>query len=744
MLNEDLERTLNDIFRSAHLHRNEFVTIEHLLLGLLDNLEARSILEQCGSNIDVMRQKLQTYISEHVAVLPEGVGETAASVALQRVIQRAVIQAQSSGKEEVSGAYILVAIFSEKDSFAVHFMEESGISKLDIMNYIAHGTALPDPLAAIDDVHVDKQKKNEEKPSPLARFTIDLNLRAKNGDIDPLIGRAAEVERCIHILCRRRKNNPLLVGEAGVGKTAIAEGLAKKIVDGEVPEVIAEAQIYALDMGALLAGTKFRGDFEERLKAVLSELEGKQDGILFIDEIHTVIGAGAASGGAMDASNLLKPSLANGKLRCIGATTYQEFRSLFEKDRALSRRFQKVDVPAPSLDECIEILSGLKATLETHHGVRYAKAAIKSAAELASRHLHERNLPDSAIDVLDEAGAAVRVLPKEKRKKQISVTDIEAVVSRIARIPPRSVSASDKKSLRHMQRNLKLAIFGQDHAISTLANAIKLSRAGLSQPEKPIGSFLFTGPTGVGKTEVARQLALLLGLELIRFDMSEYMEAHAVSRLIGSPPGYVGFEQGGLLTEAVSKNPHAVVLLDEFEKAHPDLFNVLLQVMDHGKLTDNAGRTADFRHVILIMTSNAGSYELNKASIGFAPQSAHGDNAEAIKRMFSPEFRNRLDAIVPFAQLGADSVLHVTGKFIMQLETQLEAKGVHIKVDQAAIAWLAEHGFDAQMGARPMDRLIADTLKKPLADEILFGRLQKGGTVRVGVDDNGLQLKFPA
>jgi len=744
MLNEELERTLNDVFRSAHLHRNEFVTVEHLLLGLLDNSEARTVLEGCGAKISPLRQKLQAYISEHVAVLPEGVGETTASVALQRVIQRAVMQAQSSGKDEVNGAYILVAIFSEKECFAVHIMREGGISRLDIVNFISHGMPASDPLEGIEGVHIDEQEKKARKPGALERFTIDLNARARAGKIDTLIGRDAEIGRCINILCRRRKNNPLLVGDAGVGKTAIAEGLAKKIVDGHVPEVIAKAEVYTLDMGALLAGTKYRGDFEERLKAVLAEIEKKESGILFIDEIHTVIGAGSASGSAMDASNLLKPSLANGELRCIGATTYQEYRSLFEKDRALSRRFQKVDVPAPSLDECIEILLGLKPSLEQHHGVRYARAAVKSAAELASRHLHERNLPDSAIDVLDEAGAAVQVLPVEKRKKQITVADIEAVVSRIARIPPRSVSASDKKSLRHLGRNLKLTVFGQDEAIETLGSAIKLSRAGLSHPEKPIGSFLFTGPTGVGKTEVARQLAQQMGLELIRFDMSEYMEAHAVSRLIGSPPGYVGFDQGGLLTEAVSKHPHAVVLLDEFEKAHPDIFNVLLQVMDHGKLTDNAGRSADFRHVILIMTSNAGSYELNKASIGFAPQSAHGDNGAAIKRMFSPEFRNRLDAMIPFAPLNATSIRYVTDKFIMQLETQLESKGVQLEVGSAARAWLSKHGFDTQMGARPMAKLIADTLKKPLADEILFGNLQRGGKVRVVVADDRLHLEFPA
>ncbi|OIQ03228.1 MAG: ATP-dependent Clp protease ATP-binding subunit ClpA [Zetaproteobacteria bacterium CG06_land_8_20_14_3_00_59_53] len=743
MLNEELERTLNDVFRSAHLHRNEFVTVEHLLLGLLENSEARKVLEGCGAKLQPMRQKLQAYISEHVAVLPEGAGETTASVGLQRVIQRAVMQAQSSGKDEVNGAYILVAIFAEKECYAVHIMREGGISRLDIVNYISHGMPASDPLDALEGMQVEEQEKKAKKPTALERFTIDLNARARAGKIDRLIGRESEIERCINILCRRRKNNPLLVGDAGVGKTAIAEGLAGKIVDGQVPDVIADAEIYTLDMGSLLAGTKYRGDFEERLKAVLVEIGKKDSGILFIDEIHTVIGAGSASGSTMDASNLLKPSLANGELRCIGATTYQEFRSLFEKDRALSRRFQKVDVPAPSLSECIEILLGLKPTLEEHHGVRYARAAVKSAAELASRHLHERNLPDSAIDVLDEAGAAVQLMPLDKRKKQITVADIEAVVSRIARIPPRSVSASDKKSLRHLERNLKLTVFGQDDAIEALGSAIKLSRAGLSHPEKPIGSFLFTGPTGVGKTEVARQLAMLMGLELIRFDMSEYMEAHAVSRLIGSPPGYVGFDQGGLLTEAVSKNPHAVVLLDEFEKAHPDIFNVLLQVMDHGKLTDNAGRSADFRHVILIMTSNAGSFEMSKSSIGFAPQSSHGDNTGAIKRMFSPEFRNRLDAMIPFAPLNSASIRHVTDKFIMQLETQLEGKGVQLDISAEARAWLASHGFDAEMGARPMAKLIADHMKKPLADEILFGRLQKGGKVRFVVENDKLCIEFP-
>ncbi|GMQ99457.1 MAG: ATP-dependent Clp protease ATP-binding subunit ClpA [Zetaproteobacteria bacterium] len=744
MLNDELERTLNDVFRSAHLHRNEFVTVEHLLLGLLDNAEAGTVLEACGANLDELRSHLTQYIAEHVAVLPEGLGETAASIALQRVIQRAVMQAQSAGKQEVTGAYILVAVFSEKDSHAVFFLDEIGITRLDVVNYIAHGVRKQEALESKETPHTIEETRQKHVASPLERFAIDLNARAMAGKIDSLVGREAELDRCMNILCRRRKNNPLLVGEAGVGKTAIAEGLARKIVENDVPEVIADAQVYALDMGSLLAGTKYRGDFEERLKSVLKELEKKEQAILFIDEIHTVIGAGAASGGAMDASNLLKPALAGGELRCIGATTYQEYRTLFEKDRALSRRFQKIDIEAPNVPECVRILKGLKPALEEHHGVRYSMAAIKSAAELASRHLHDRNLPDSAIDVLDEAGAAVRVQPVAKRKKQLSVTDIEAVVARIARIPPRSVSASDKKSLKHFERNLKLAVYGQNDAIGALASAIKLSRAGLSHPEKPIGSFLFTGPTGVGKTEVARQMASILGLELIRFDMSEYMEAHSISRLIGAPPGYVGFDQGGLLTEAVNKHPHAVVLLDEFEKAHPDLFNVLLQVMDHGKLTDNAGRSADFRHTIIIMTSNAGSFELNRASIGFAPQSSHGDNTEAIKRIFSPEFRNRLDAMIGFVALDAETVRHVADKFIIELETQLEAKGVTIEVGEHARNWLAEHGYDEQMGARPMAKLISDTLKKTLADEILFGRLQKGGRVRVQVRDDTLKLSFPA
>jgi len=745
ILSEELEQTLNETFGAAHLRRNEFVTVEHLLLGLLDNPTARAVLEACEVDINMLREELTSFIQEHVAVLPEGAGETTASVGLQRVIQRAVTHVQAAGKREVHGGHVLVAIFSEKDSHAVYYLKSAGVSRLDVVSFLAHN-ALSDESPGQESRTAGAPAVEGDKPgsaaSPLERYCINLTERALEGKIDPLIGRSEELLRCIHILCRRRKNNPLLVGDAGVGKTAIAEGLALNIIEGNVPDIMARAAIYALDMGALLAGTKYRGDFEERMKAVLNALRDDERAILFVDEIHTVIGAGAASGGAMDASNLLKPALANGELRCIGATTYQEFRNLFEKDRALSRRFQKVDIAEPSVAETIDILNGLKSRLEAHHDVRYSQAAIKAAARLAKRYIHDRHLPDSAIDVLDEAGAAVRVRPAGKRKKQITVHDVETIVASMARIPARQVSASDKKHLEHLARNLKLAVFGQDHAIDQLAASIKLSRAGLAHPDRPIGSFLFTGPTGVGKTEVGRQLARLMGVELIRFDMSEYMEAHTVSRLIGAPPGYVGFDQGGLLTEAVNKTPHAVLLLDEIEKAHPDLFNLLLQIMDHGTLTDNNGRSADFRHIILIMTSNAGAFEMQQNVIGFNPQPKSGEDTEAVKRLFTPEFRNRLDAIIPFAPLERETVLHVLDKFMIELEAQLQEKRVEIELSDAARQWLAERGYDPLMGARPMARLIQKHIKTQLADAVLFGDMQKGGRVVVGVRDDAIVLDF--
>jgi ATP-dependent Clp protease ATP-binding subunit ClpA len=745
ILSDELEETLNDTFRTAHIRRNEFVTVEHLLLGLLDNPDALGVLLGCQADIESLRRLLTDFIREEIAILPEDAGETTASIGLQRVIQRAVMHVQASGKREVTGSHVLVAIFSEKDSHAVHYLNQAGVSRLDVVSFIAHGamsnersgqTMDPERLA----IGTDKAKKSA---SPLQRFCINLSRRAKEGKIDPLVGREEELGRCIQILCRRRKNNPLLVGEAGVGKTAIAEGLALKVAEGEAPEVIKNASIYGLDMGSLLAGTKYRGDFEERLKAVLLALEKEDHAILFIDEIHTIIGAGAASGGAMDASNLLKPSLANGDLRCIGATTYQEFRNLFEKDRALARRFQKVDVPEPSVGETIDILKGLRPRLEDHHSIRYSVTAIENAAKLAKRYLNDRHLPDSAIDVLDEAGAAMRVKPQERRRKQINVHDIEAMIASMARIPPQQVSASDKLRLSHLDRDLKLSVFGQDKAIDQLASSIKLSRAGLSHPEKPIGSFLFTGPTGVGKTEVARQLARIMGVELIRFDMSEYMEAHTVSRLIGAPPGYVGFDQGGLLTEAISKDPHAVLLLDEVEKAHPDLFNLLLQIMDHGALTDNNGRKADFRHIVLIMTSNAGAFEMQQNTVGFNPQPRQGEDDEAVKRMFSPEFRNRLDASIGFARLSQETILHVVDKLLVELEVQLQDKKVDLDVSEAARAWLSRHGYDPQMGARPMARLIQEQIKKPLADAILFGDLQKGGLAEIDCEGDELVILQP-
>ena len=743
ILSEELEETLNDTFRNAHIRRNEFVTVEHLLLGLLDNPNALGVLLGCHIDVEKLRQELSSFIQEHITILPKEMGETTASIGLQRVIQRAVMQVQASDKNEVTGAHVLVAIFSEKDSHAVHFLNRMGITRLDVVSFMAHGapgdesshSEVSDGIATIE------SEQSGNTPSPLQRYCINLSQRARDGKIDPLIGRSDELGRCVQILCRRRKNNPLLVGEAGVGKTAIAEGLALRIEADQAPDVIHNATIYSLDMGSLLAGTKYRGDFEERLKAVLHALEHEDHAILFIDEIHTIIGAGATSGGTMDASNLLKPALANGELRCIGATTYQEFRNLFEKDRALARRFQKVDIPEPSVEETVEILKGLKPKLEQHHSVRYSQACIEQAARLAKRHLGERHLPDSAIDVLDEAGASMRVRPEGKRRKQLNVHDIETMIASMARIPHQQVNASDKKRLSHLDRDLKLSVFGQDKAIDQLASSIKLSRAGLAHPEKPIGSFLFTGPTGVGKTEVARQLARIMGVELIRFDMSEYMESHTVSRLIGAPPGYVGFDQGGLLTEAVSKNPHAVLLLDEIEKAHPDLFNLLLQVMDHGSLTDNNGRKADFRHIVLIMTSNAGAFEMQKNSVGFNPQPSTGADEAAIKRIFTPEFRNRLDSSIAFAALSEEVTLHVVDKLLIELETQLQDKKVELDVSMAAKRWLAKKGYDPLMGARPMARLIQEHIKKPLAEAILFGELQKGGIALIECKNDKLVVR---
>lgn len=743
ILNENLEQSLNDIFRVAHLRRNEFVTVEHLLLGLLDNMEAKHVLEGLSVDTQALREEIEAFIQEHVVVLAEDEGETVASVGLQRVIQRAVMHVQAAGKQEVTGAHALVAIFSEKDSHAVYFLNRAGITRLDVVAFISHG-ALSLPDQSDDQISSDEQTQKGSDASPLQRFCINLNERALAGKIDPLIGRDDELNRCMHILCRRRKNNPLLVGEAGVGKTALAEGLALRIVQRETPEVLHDTKVFSLDMGSLLAGTKYRGDFEERLKAIIGAMAKEDKAILFIDEIHTIIGAGSANGGAMDASNLLKPALANGELRCMGATTYQEYRRVFEKESALSRRFQKIDLEEPSIEDTVEILKGLKDRLEEHHDIHYSQTAILTAAKLASRYIQDRRLPDSAIDVLDEAGASVHLKTDGKRKKQINITDIEATIASMARIPARQVSSNDRQSLEHLERNLKLAIFGQDNAIEKLSASIRLSRAGLSHPDKPIGSFLFSGPTGVGKTEVVRQLARIMGIELIRFDMSEYMEAHAVSRLIGAPPGYVGYEQGGLLTDAINKHPHAVLLLDEMEKAHQDLFNILLQVMDHGKLTDNNGRSADFRHVIVIMTSNAGAFEMQQNAIGFNPQSSEGRDEEAIKRLFTPEFRNRLDAVIPFSALDKDTILHVTDKFLIELEMQLLEKKVELEVCDAARIWLAKHGHDVQMGARPMSRLIQNEIKKPLADAILFGALQKGGKALIALEDDKIKIEYPS
>jgi ATP-dependent Clp protease ATP-binding subunit ClpA len=747
MIAQELEVSLHMAFVEARQKRHEFITVEHLLLAMLDNPSAAEVLRACAVDLDELRGALSNFINEHTPRLPaNSESDTTPTQGFQRVIQRAILHVQSSGKKEVTGANVLVAIFGEKDSHAVYFLNQRGVTRLDVVNFISHGISkVPkDQKDKAEASNGDGGEKEEAQSGALENFCVNINAQAKAGKIDPMIGRAHELERLIQVLCRRRKNNPLLVGEAGVGKTAIAEGLAKRIVDGEVPEILANCVVYSLDMGALLAGTKYRGDFEARLKAVLKQLQEKSNGILFIDEIHTIIGAGAASGGTLDASNLLKPALANGGLKCIGATTYAEFRQVFEKDNALARRFQKIDVVEPTIAETIEILRGLKAKFEAHHSVKYSPAAISAAAELAARHINDRHLPDKAIDVIDEAGAAQRILPKSKQKKTIGKADIEEIVAKIARIPAKNVSTDDRNSLKTLERDLKNVVFGQDRAIEALAAAIKMARSGLGNPRKPIGSFLFSGPTGVGKTEVARQLAYCLGVELLRFDMSEYMERHAVSRLIGAPPGYVGYDQGGQLTEAVTKHPYAVLLLDEIEKAHPDIYNVLLQVMDHGTLTDNNGRKADFRNVIIIMTTNAGADVLSKNSIGFTTTKEVGDEMESIKRQFTPEFRNRLDAIVNFAPLTHEVILRVVDKFLLELEAQLHEKKVDPEWSPALRDHLAKHGFDPKMGARPMARLIQDLIRRALADELLFGRLVGGGKVSIDIDGEGkVKLAFP-
>lgn len=737
MIAQELEVSLHMAFMEARQKRHEFITVEHLLLAMLDNPSAAQALRACQANIERLRQQLNDFIDQHTPVVREDAEvDTQPTLGFQRVIQRAILHVQSAGKKEVTGANILVAIFAEKDSHAVYYLGQQNIARLDIVNFIAHGltkNGQEAPAAAKTDSEQESEAE-QAQASPLENYTLNLNVNAQAGKIDPLIGRETEVERVIQVLCRRRKNNPLLVGEAGVGKTAIAEGLAKRIVDGEVPDVLRDAVVYSLDMGALLAGTKYRGDFEQRLKNVLKQLAQMPHAVLFIDEIHTLIGAGAASGGTLDASNLLKPALSSGQLRCIGATTYQEFRGIFDKDHALSRRFQKIDVVEPTVEQTIEILRGLKARFEEHHGVKYTAAALTTAAELAARYMNDRHLPDKAIDVIDEAGAAQKVLPKSRQKKVISKTEIEEIIAKIARIPPKNVSSDDRNVLKTLDRDLKATVFGQDKAIDALSDAIKLNRSGLGNPQKPIGCFLFTGPTGVGKTEVARQLAYALGVELVRFDMSEYMERHAVARLIGAPPGYVGYEQGGLLTEQITKHPYSVLLLDEIEKAHPDVFNILLQVMDHGTLTDNNGRKADFRNVVLIMTSNAGAEALTKSSIGFTQSQHQGDEMAEVKRLFTPEFRNRLDAMISFAPLDTVIILQVVDKFLMQLEAQLQDKKVEAQFSPALRDWLAREGFDAAMGARPMARLIQNTIRRALADELLFGRLVHGGKVMIDLD----------
>jgi ATP-dependent Clp protease ATP-binding subunit ClpA len=741
VLSNELEYCLNDAFHQAREARHEYLTVEHLLLAILDTPKVREVLRACGADLSKLKQELKDHIDQSTPRLEEGEErEVQPTLGFQRVLQRAVFHVQSSGKKEVGVANVLVAIFSEKQSHAVFLLNRQHVTRLDVVNYISHGLSkIAEEKTDKEDTQADPER-DPEGGSALEKYTSNLNRMAQDGRIDPLIGRKLEVERTIEILCRRRKNNPLYVGEAGVGKTAIAEGLARLIVEGKVPEVLSDCTIYALDMGALIAGTKYRGDFEKRLKGVITELKKQPGAILFIDEIHTVIGAGAASGGVMDASNLIKPVLTNGEIRCIGSTTYQEYRGIFEKDHALARRFQKIDVVEPSVSETVEILMGLKPRFEEHHGITYAVDALKAAAELAARHINERHMPDKAIDVVDEAGARQRLKPIAEREPVVEVRHIEDVVARMARIPAKSVSTSDREVLKNLERNLKLVIFGQDKAIEALSSAIKMARSGLGDQRKPVGSFLFAGPTGVGKTEVTRQLATVMGVEFLRFDMSEYMERHTVSRLIGAPPGYVGFDQGGLLTEAITKHPHCVLLLDEIEKAHPDVFNLLLQVMDHGTLTDNNGRKADFRHVIIVMTTNAGAQEMSRPAIGFVNSDNASDGMEAIRRMFTPEFRNRLDAVIQFSGLDLVTIERVVDKLIVEVEMQLEQKGVTVTLDDDARRWIAEKGYDPKMGARPMARTIQEHIKRPLAEELLFGRLVGGGSVRVSVAKDGTKL----
>jgi ATP-dependent Clp protease ATP-binding subunit ClpA len=744
MLSKELEFTLNLAFKEAREKNHEFMTVEHLLYALLGNPSAVEVLRACGGNLEQLKEDVGTFLEETTPKLLEGdTRETQPTLGFQRVLQRAVFHVQSSDKTEVTGANVLVAVFSEQESQAVYFLNKLNITRLDVINYISHGISKAyEQPEELSENTVQNEPADAAAKQPLETFAVNLNEQAAQGKIDPLIGRRAEVQRTIQILCRRRKNNPLFVGEAGVGKTALAEGLAKMIVDGEVPNVLLNSTIYALDLGSLVAGTKYRGDFEKRFKAVLGQLRKEEETILFIDEIHTIIGAGAASGGVMDASNLMKPMLASGELKCIGSTTFQEYRGIFEKDHALTRRFQKIDINEPSVEETINILKGLKSRFEEHHKIKYSARALRSAAELADRYINDRHLPDKAVDVIDEAGAGQRLLPPSRRKKTVGIAEIEHVIAQMARIPEKTVSASDKESLRNLERDLKMVVYGQDTAIDTLTTAIKMSRSGLGNEDKPVGSFLFAGPTGVGKTEVTRQLARILGLELVRFDMSEYMERHTVSRLIGAPPGYVGYDQGGLLTEAITKNPHVVLLLDEVEKAHPDVFNLLLQVMDHGTLTDNNGRKADFRNVVIVMTTNAGAHESSRASIGFTRQDHASDAMEAIKRLFTPEFRNRLDATVQFNALEPANITRVVDKFIFELEAQLHEQNITIEVDAAARLWLAERGYDPKMGARPMARTIQQYIKKPLADELLFGDLAQGGHLIINLEDDELTFEI--